>query len=83
MPLVATPSAVAKAARLRDLQSKYLDIELLLQVGEYRAGNDPEYDRAIAARSRIAALVRQDAHAGIAFAQASSELDAAVDAIGS
>lgn len=83
MPLVAPRSMVAKAARLRDLQSKYLDIELLLQVGEYRAGNDPEYDRAIAARPRIAALVRQDAQVGIGFAEANSELDAAVDAIGS
>ncbi len=41
------------AARLRALMAKHREIELLLQIGEYERGSDPEADAAIAAKDQI------------------------------
>ena len=40
--------------------AKLKDIELLLQVGEYKPGGDPAADAALKARERIEALLRQE-----------------------
>ncbi|MEJ6402714.1 FliI/YscN family ATPase [Yoonia sp. 2307UL14-13] len=48
------------AARIRGLLAKYRDIELLLQLGEYHSGNDPETDGAISAKPQIDAFLQQD-----------------------
>lgn len=44
---VVTSEHKKAAARLRELTAKYREIELLVQVGEYRPGNDPVADEAI------------------------------------
>jgi ATP synthase in type III secretion protein N len=48
MPAVATAEHQAAARRLRSLIARHREIELLIQVGEYRAGSDALADEAIA-----------------------------------
>lgn len=50
---------VAATIKLRSLLSKYADIELLLKIGEYAPGSDPEADEAIARMPAINAFLRQ------------------------
>jgi len=47
------------AAKLRSLLAKYAEVELLLKIGEYKKGTDPETDEAIAKNSAINAFLRQ------------------------
>jgi type III secretion protein N (ATPase) len=47
------------AGRLRELLAKHQEIELLLQLGEYKPGGDAQADEAIARISQIRALLKQ------------------------
>lgn len=47
------------AARLRELLSRYAEIEFLLQVGEYKTGADPVADQAVAKINEIRSFLRQ------------------------
>ena len=49
----------AAAARVAALLAKWRDIELLVEVGEYRSGADPLADRALARRDAITAFLVQ------------------------
>ena len=49
----------AAAAKLRNLLAKYAEVELLLKIGEYKKGADPETDEAIAKNGAINAFLRQ------------------------
>lgn len=59
---IVTPEHQAAASRLRTLIAKYREIELLIKVGEYQPGSDPEADEAIARINAINAMLRQDMH---------------------
>lgn len=59
MPYVTTARHQAAAHRLRSLIARHRDIELLLQVGEYRAGSDSLADEAIAKLPAIRAFLSQ------------------------
>jgi len=59
MPAVTTPAHRAAANKLRSLLARYREIELLIQVGEYRAGSDPVADEAIAKLPKIRAFLSQ------------------------
>lgn len=59
MPSVTTPQHRAAAGKLRALLARYREVELLIQVGEYRAGSDPVADEAIAKLSGIRAFLGQ------------------------
>ncbi|ATY31860.1 FliI/YscN family ATPase [Sphingomonas psychrotolerans] len=61
-PRLAEPAHRDAATRVRALLAKHAEIEFLVQVGEYRTGADPLADRAIAAKSEIDSLLRQDAN---------------------
>jgi ATP synthase in type III secretion protein N len=56
---IASPENRRLAARARASLAKYAEIELLLQVGEYRPGSDPEADRAIAVYPALEAFLAQ------------------------
>jgi len=58
---VTSPEHQEAAGLLCRYVAKYRDIELLLQLGEYRAGNDADADTAIAKIGDIDALLRQPA----------------------
>lgn len=47
------------ASRVRGWLSRYQEVELLLQMGEYRRGNDPENDLAIDLHQSIERFLRQ------------------------
>jgi ATP synthase in type III secretion protein N len=54
------PAAHADAAgALRNLMAKYDEVEMLLQVGEYQAGNDPVADIAIERAGEVRAFLNQ------------------------
>ena len=59
MAEIVQPPHAAAANRFRELLSKYDEIELLLQVGEYKPGNDPVADEAVNKRDAINAILRQ------------------------
>jgi ATP synthase in type III secretion protein N len=56
---LASPENRRLASRARASLAKYAEIELLLQVGEYRPGSDPEADRAIAVYPALEAFLAQ------------------------
>jgi type III secretion protein N (ATPase) len=47
------------AGRIREMISRYNDVELLVRVGEYEKGSDKGADEAIAKIGRINAFLRQ------------------------
>ncbi|MES2075946.1 MAG: FliI/YscN family ATPase [Pseudomonadota bacterium] len=55
------------AFRLRELMARYQEMELLIRLGEYRAGSDALADRAVQLRPRQLAFLRQDSGAGAGF----------------
>ncbi|MDX5360212.1 MAG: FliI/YscN family ATPase [Alphaproteobacteria bacterium] len=59
MEQVADKEHLRAAAHARELLAKYNEVELLLQVGEYRQGSDALADKAIARRNDILAFLRQ------------------------
>lgn len=61
MDAVTGDAHVAAARQVLRWLSKLDDVELLVQVGEYRAGGDPEADAALAARDGVDAYLRQAA----------------------
>jgi type III secretion protein N (ATPase) len=50
---------LAAARKLRSLLAKYAEVELLLKIGEYKKGADPETDEAIAKNAAVNAFLRQ------------------------
>jgi len=59
---IATPEHVKTSNGLRRLMSKYIDMELLIQVGEYVSGTDPVADKAIIANEPIQEFMTQHTH---------------------
>ncbi len=74
MPAVSEPQHVAAAQRLRSLLSRHKEIELLLQVGEYRAGHDALADEAISKRAQILAFLSQDTQTPVSAAHSIEQL---------
>lgn len=59
MSMIATPRHRQLAGTLRLLLARYQEIELLIRVGEYERGNDPEADQALDRHSDITEFLRQ------------------------
>jgi type III secretion protein N (ATPase) len=59
MTRIVTKQHQASAVQLRRLLSKYQELELLLQIGEYKAGSDALADRAVKARPGILSFLSQ------------------------
>ncbi|MFJ4088403.1 FliI/YscN family ATPase [Pseudomonas psychrophila] len=57
---VATAEHVHNASSLRRLLSAHQQIELMLKLGEYQAGNDALTDMAVDSRRQVDAFLRQD-----------------------
>jgi type III secretion protein N (ATPase) len=69
MDAVVSPEHRQLAARVRALMAKHAEIELLVRVGEYRAGSDSEADAALAKHGPIRAFLRQPEEAPTPFDQ--------------
>lgn len=59
MSRIAHPAHQACAQQIREWLARYEDVELLLQIGEYRRGNDIASDRAIDMNPAIVQFLRQ------------------------
>ncbi|MGF6096757.1 FliI/YscN family ATPase [Pseudomonas sp. 18175] len=57
---VAQPEHIQGGTALRRLLSAYQQIELMLKLGEYQAGNDALTDRAVESRQAVDSFLRQD-----------------------
>lgn len=62
MPRVTQPAHQRAAGLLRRYLAKYREIEMLLQLGEYKPGGDADADTAIARMDAINQLLRQGTH---------------------
>lgn len=58
------------ARRLRELMSKFEEVEVLIRIGEFKRGMDPLADQAVDLRERIDGFLRQDRHTAITLADA-------------
>jgi type III secretion protein N (ATPase) len=61
MPRVVNPEHLRAAALVRKHLAKYQDVELLLQIGEYKHGTDSDADAAIGKMAPIRQLLQQSA----------------------
>ncbi len=75
MPRVTSASHRQAAGTLRKHMAKYREIEMLLQLGEYKAGNDADADAAIARHDAIQQLLRQDTQEKASFEETVSRLE--------
>jgi flagellum-specific ATP synthase len=62
MPVVTAPAHREHAALLRRLMAVYGRSEDLVRIGAYKAGSDPELDRALQSREALRRFLTQDAH---------------------
>src|SRR3546814_20092632 len=69
MPRVTEPAHQRAAGQLRKYLAKYQDIELLLQLGEYKRGTDPDADIAIEKIGPMSKLLQQSADELVPFEQ--------------
>ena len=67
MPAVASEEHSGHAMLLRRLMAAYTRSEDLVRIGAYKAGADPELDRALRARERMRAFMTQRSHERVHF----------------
>ena len=75
MPRVVDDTHRRAASRVRALMARYREVELLLQIGEYRPGADAEADAAVRSKSAIDAMLRQEESQAIPWAEAVAGLN--------
>ncbi len=68
MPAVAGEEHREQAALVRKLMAIYARSEDLVRIGAYKAGADPELDRALRARAAMRAFLMQEARERVCFA---------------
>jgi ATP synthase in type III secretion protein N len=59
MPRVAPAASLEGAQNVRAMLAKYQEVELLIQLGEYKPGGDPSADRAVQCMPAIRKFLRQ------------------------
>jgi flagellum-specific ATP synthase len=74
MPAVATEEHREHAALMRRLMAVYARSEDLVRIGAYKAGADPDLDRALQARERIRAFTMQRSHDRVSFEECIRQL---------
>ncbi len=70
MPAVTEPAHREHAGLIRRLMAVYARSEDLVRIGAYKAGSDPDLDRALRARGSLRAFLAQDATERVGFADA-------------
>ena len=74
MPRVVDKPHLVAAGQLRKYLAKHQEIELLLQLGEYKRGSDPDADIAIDKIGPIRTLLQQGEHEPVPFATSADAL---------
>jgi type III secretion protein N (ATPase) len=78
MPQVARPAHITAAGTLRSMMAKYDEVEMLLQVGEFKKGNDPLADKAVDRIAAIRAFLGQKTSELLPIAQTFEQLASVV-----
>ncbi len=78
MNAIVTPEHKAAAQKLRQILAKHAEIELLVQLGEYHQGSDPEADFALAHIDAVNAFLKQGLDERSSFAETLQALLAVV-----
>lgn len=78
MNAIVTKEHKENAGKLRKYLAKYAEVELLVQIGEYKAGNDPAADDAIKHIKGINAFLQQGLDERSSFEQTLQDLKKAV-----
>ena len=78
MDAIVDPEHKKAAGQLRELYAKYNEVELLVQLGEYKTGTDPLADKAIERIGAIRTFLRQDTREQMSFAETLEKLKAVV-----
>ena len=81
MAQVASPAHRAAAARWRALMARHQELELLIQIGEYREGGDALADEAVRLRAAMQAFLVQSPGEPAPFAQTLGELERLVQPV--
>ncbi len=76
MTQIAHPGHVQAAGQVRDMMAKYDEVEMLLQVGEFKKGNDAGADRAVERADAIRAFLNQKTSDLLPFDQILQQLQA-------
>jgi flagellum-specific ATP synthase len=76
MPAVTEQEHREQAALMRRLMAVYARSEDLVRIGAYKAGSDPDLDRALRARGAMRAFMTQDASEQVRFSDSVKRLDA-------
>lgn len=71
---ITTPEHRQAASRVRELLSKYAEVEILIKLGEYKSGNDPTTDEAVRKIGQIRAFLQQATHKNSTFAETLQQL---------
>lgn len=79
MHQVAAQRHLELAGRARRLLAQYREIELLVRVGEYQRGNDPETDAALDRRAGLEAFLRQGINERSGYDETLALLEQAVE----
>jgi type III secretion protein N (ATPase) len=79
MNQVVSAKHVEAAAKIRTLLAKYDEIELLVKIGEYKQGSDPEADKALEKIGPISDFLRQQQHEVAIYQQTLDRLFEVVD----
>ncbi len=65
---------IRAAAKFRDLLSRFGELEMLIRLGEYKPGNDPDSDRAVEMNPQLNEFLRQDTRTPIRASESIEEL---------
>jgi flagellum-specific ATP synthase len=74
MPAVTAPDHRERATLVRQMLAAYARSEDLVRIGAYKAGSDPDLDRALAARLKLRAFLEQRPSESVTFEQALQQL---------
>jgi flagellum-specific ATP synthase len=78
MPTIVSPDHLTRAQRFKQLYGRLEESRDMIAIGGYRAGNDPELDRAVARRAAMENFLRQDMAVAVGLPESVSALAAAV-----
>jgi flagellum-specific ATP synthase len=78
MPAIVSPDHLARAQRFKQLYGRLEESRDMIAIGGYRAGNDPELDRAVARRAPMENFLRQDMAVAVGLSESVAALPVAI-----
>ncbi len=78
MTMISSEEHLSSAGKLRQILAKYAEVELLLRIGEYKSGSDPQADEAIAKINNVNNFLRQGRNESSTFEETLEALHKAV-----